>query len=143
VAVLNNVLDSFAATFTKSGITVDWAPDPTYRPRIEGNTSLMTQALHSAISNAVEAMPKGGALRISMRLLEDARRLELTIADTGLGMTKQQLELAFKPFHTTKRHGLGVGLPMLKRVMERFGGAVMLSSAENQGTQVWLQFRMA
>ena len=77
-----------------------------------------------------------------MRLVGNPREVELTVADTGVGMSTQQLAMAFKPFHTTKRHGLGVGLPMLKRVMERFGGAVALSSGENVGTQVRLQFRM-
>ena len=57
-------------------------------------------------------------------------------------MSKHQLEMAFKPFHTTKRNGLGVGLPMVKRVMERFGGTVALSSRENEGTQVRLEFSM-
>jgi signal transduction histidine kinase len=55
-------------------------------------------------------------------------------------MSAQQLALAFRPFYTTKRHGVGVGLPMLRRAMERFGGSVTLASVENTGTQVRLHF---
>ena len=143
VLVLANVLDSFAAPFEKLGIKVNWSRDETYRPRIQGNTSLMTQALHSIISNAVEAMPRGGELRIGLANSKETQRVELTIADTGSGMSKQRLELAFKPFHTTKRNGLGVGLSMVKRIMDRFGGEVRLASRENEGTQVQLEFSMA
>ncbi|HMA07891.1 MAG TPA: ATP-binding protein [Ramlibacter sp.] len=142
VAVLDNVLDSFKVTCAKAGVQVQWSHAENDRPMVEGNTSLMRQALHSVVSNAIEAMPAGGELRIDMRLIGNPRQVELTITDTGVGMSTQQLAMAFKPFHTTKRHGLGVGLPMLKRVMERFGGAVALSSGENAGTQVRLQFRM-
>jgi two-component system, NtrC family, sensor histidine kinase HydH len=143
VAVLTNVLDSFAATCAKEGIKVEWGRDERYRPQVKGNASLMTQALHSVISNAVEALPRGGEIRIATQFLEKKKRLELTIIDTGSGMSRHQLEMAFKPFHTTKRNGLGVGLPMVKRVMERFGGTVTLSSRENEGTQVHLEFSMA
>jgi signal transduction histidine kinase len=143
VSVLTNVVASFAANCDKDGIKLVWNRDEACRSSIEGNTSLMTQAVHSVISNAIEAMPRGGEIRIAMRLLEKTKRLELTISDTGSGMSKHQLEMAFKPFHTTKRNGLGVGLPMVKRVMERFGGTVTLSSRENEGTQVRLEFSMA
>lgn len=141
-AVLSNVLDSFGPTFAKAGVTVKWERDEAHRALVEGNTSLVTQALHSVVSNAVEAMPSGGEMRIATRIAEEPRRIELTVTDTGVGMSSQQLAMAFKPFHTTKRHGLGVGLPMVKRVMERFGGSVVLSSGEHAGTQVRLEFRM-
>jgi signal transduction histidine kinase len=55
-------------------------------------------------------------------------------------MSKEQLALAFKPFFTTKTKGLGVGLPLAKRVIERFGGRITLSSAPNTGTTVRLLF---
>jgi two-component system, NtrC family, sensor histidine kinase HydH len=122
-------------------VHVQWSCGETCRPMVEGNTSLMRQALHSVVSNAVEAMPAGGEMRIDMRLDGEPRQVQLTVSDTGVGMSTQQLAMAFKPFRTTKRHGLGLGLPMLKRVMDRFGGAVEVSSGENAGTQVRLQFR--
>jgi two-component system sensor histidine kinase HydH len=142
VAVLKNVLDSFASTCAKTGVKVQWNCGDSYRPMVKGNTPLIRQALHSVISNAMEAMPAGGELRIDMRLAGDSRQVELTVADTGIGMSTQQLAMAFKPFHTTKRHGLGLGLPMLKRVLDRFGGAVAVASREDAGTQVRMQFRM-
>ncbi len=142
-SVLSNVLDSFNHVFVKNGIRVSWNPDRKC-PLVHGNTALMTQALHSVVSNAIEALPRsGGEIKIDIHPVDQPARVEVVIRDNGMGMTSQQLAMAFKPFHTTKPHGLGVGLPMLKRVMERFGGTVSLSSVEDAGTAVRLQFRIA
>jgi len=51
--------------------------------------------------------------------------------------------MVFKPFFTTKQGGLGVGLALVKRIMERFGGAVALTSREEEGTRVSLTFNIA
>jgi two-component system, NtrC family, sensor histidine kinase HydH len=140
-AVLDSLLASFATTFERNNVRLVWDRNEVCGTMVQGNTSLVRQALHSVISNAVEAMPRGGELRIDMRMVRNPDGIELVFADTGVGMTPQQLESAFRPFHTTKSHGLGVGLPMLKRAMERFGGFVALSSEPNVGTQVRLHFK--
>jgi two-component system sensor histidine kinase HydH len=140
-AVLAGVLASFAPTLDRSGIRVRLERDEACRTLVEGNTSLVRQALHSVISNAVEAMPQGGEMHVHLREVKSAGGVEMVISDTGVGMSKQQLATAFRPFHTSKPHGLGVGLPMLERAMERFGGFVTLSSSENAGTQVLLHFK--
>ena len=143
ISVLNDVLDSFAPTISAAGVRVDWDRGMTDCPLVEGNPGLLTQALHSVLANAVEAMPRGGHLRIAVSVQGARKRLQLSIKDSGVGMSKKQLEMAFKPFHTTKRHGLGVGLAMVRRVMDRFGGTVALSSVENQGTEATLEFKLA
>lgn len=140
-AVLGSVLASFKPAFERARIRVAWDRSDDRRPLVDGNTSLIRQALHTVISNAVEAMPGGGEMRVELREAGDPAGVEIVISDTGVGMSRQQLAAAFSPFQTTKAHGLGVGLPMLKRAMERFGGFVSLSSAENAGTQVRLHFR--
>ena len=62
--------------------------------------------------------------------------------DTGKGMSEEQRTMAFRPFFTTKQGGLGVGLVLVKRIMERFGGAVTLDSREGEGTTVRLSFML-
>lgn len=95
------------------------------------------------LANALEAMPRGGYLRVNVVQDERQRRLALNIADTGGGMSAEQLERAFKPFYSTKRGGLGVGLSLVMRIMERFGGNVTLSSREYVGANVCLSFKVA
>ena len=143
MAVLGEVLDSFSVAIAAAGIRVEWSEEQNACPLVEGNTTLMTQAFNSVVSNAIEAMSQGGTLHLSMHIEPERYRCHLIVRDTGVGMTEKQLQAAFKPFQTSKRHGLGVGLAMVKRVMARFGGTVSLSSRENAGTAVRFEFRLA
>ncbi len=102
----------------------------------------LTQILNSLFANALEAMPQGGELRAEVRQL-DGQQAQLQLSDTGKGMSEQQRRMVFKPFFTTKQGGLGVGLALVKRIMERFGGAVELTSREEEGTRVSLTFNIA
>lgn len=139
--VVESVLASFSLAFDRVGIRVVREHEGPARMLVRGSTSLVRQAVHSVVSNAVEAMPAGGEMKVELRRSAAPPGVNLTISDTGVGMSKEQVASAFRPFYTTKAHGLGVGLPMLRRAMERFGGFVTMSSLENAGTQVRLHFR--
>ena len=102
----------------------------------------LTQILNSLFANALEAMPKGGLLCAEVSCLE-GQQVRLVLSDTGKGMSQQQERMVFKPFFTTKQGGLGVGLALVKRIMERFGGSVSLTSREEEGTRVSLVFNIA
>lgn len=104
---------------------------------------LLLQVLNSLFSNALEAMPHGGKLRIELRKMGFQRKLVITISDTGNGMSEVQRKRLFQPFTTTKQGGLGVGLVMVKRIMERFGGSVDIHSKQHEGTRVELMLRLA
>ncbi|RPI51015.1 MAG: sensor histidine kinase, partial [Deltaproteobacteria bacterium] len=84
--------------------------------------------------NAVEAMPEGGMITVSVSIPE--RNVEIQITDTGLGMARGQLDKAGEPFFTTKTHGLGLGLSMAKRVVELHGGFMCLTKNNLGGTNV-------
>lgn len=141
VEAVGEVLGTFAPQIDKAGIQLEWSP--VSAPRVLSHPVLLNQALNSVLANALEAMPKGGRLRLEMARDLPRRRLILSISDTGVGMSEQQLALAFKPFYSTKRGGLGVGLSLVRRIMERFGGEVTLTSREQVGTHVCLSFRLA
>ena len=102
----------------------------------------LTQILNTLFSNALEAMPEGGMLRAQVNV-QDGQRAEFVLSDTGKGMSNQQERMVFKPFYTTKQGGLGVGLALVKRIMERFGGSVSLCSREEEGPRVSLTFNIA
>jgi signal transduction histidine kinase len=102
----------------------------------------LTQILNSLLSNAVDAMDGGGTLTIQIEP-RDTQRVSVKVSDTGKGMSEEQRRLAFRPFFTTKQGGLGVGLVLVKRIMERFGGEVTLDSREGEGTTVRLTFKLA
>ena len=101
----------------------------------------LTQILNSLLANALEAMDKGGTLTISLEPV-DNRSVSVVLSDTGKGMNEEQRTMAFRPFFTTKQGGLGVGLVLVKRIMERYGGGVTLDSREGEGTSVRLAFQL-
>nr|WP_319528242.1 ATP-binding protein [Pseudomonas laurentiana] len=138
--VLHERLQAFTAQMAQAGVQVDVAPLPS--TPVMSQPVLLGQVFNSLIANALEAMAEGGTLRVEV-VRQNRRSLVLRVCDTGKGMSTQQQRMAFRPFFTTKQGGLGVGLMLVKRVMERFGGAVRLSSREGQGTCVQLSFRLA
>ncbi|HSD61981.1 MAG TPA: ATP-binding protein, partial [Burkholderiales bacterium] len=135
-ALIRDAVRGFSTRFERTGITPMLQELPAELPKVVGNRALYMQAFNSIIANAVEAMPHGGTLTISSDVDPARGQVRVSVADTGVGMTEKQLELAFKPFQTTKARGLGVGLSLVKRIIERYGGTVVLESRENQGTRI-------
>jgi signal transduction histidine kinase len=92
----------------------------------------LQQVLLNLVLNAVQAMPDGGELRIV--LADRAREVGITIADTGVGMDVATAEQVFEPFVTTKEKGSGLGLYMVRRIVEEHGGRLELETAMGEGT---------
>jgi signal transduction histidine kinase len=138
VAALHDSLMAFEHQIAKAGVHVVFEPKET--PMVLSQQVQLTQILNSLLANAVEAMDRGGTLTITLEPA-DAKGIGVVVSDTGKGMNEEQRSMAFRPFFTTKQGGLGVGLVLVKRIMERFGGAVKLDSREGEGTRVRLSFK--
>ncbi len=110
---------------------------------VKGNFALASQTLAVIISNAIEAMPGGGKLSLGFEALDSAQGVRLLVEDTGSGMLPAELNQIFKPYFTTKRNGLGLGMALAKRIMERFGGGIDVHSQKGVGTRVGLMFTAA
>lgn len=130
----------FAREGERRGIAIE-ADAPTHMPMLAADPQLLAQVINSLISNALEATPPPTTVRTTVR--HEPRRLKLRVEDDGPGMSARQLANAFKPFFTTKPKGLGIGLPLAKRIVERFGGVIAIDSNEGQGTTVTLEFPVA
>ncbi|OCA87069.1 PAS domain-containing sensor histidine kinase [Pseudobacillus wudalianchiensis] len=98
------------------------------------NTDQMKQVLLNLTKNAFEAMCDGGQL--SLNVLKGEENCYITIADTGPGIKKEDLDLIFKPFFTSKEHGTGLGLVVCKRIIESFDGSIEIDSEHGFGTVV-------
>ncbi|VVN42556.1 sensor histidine kinase [Pseudomonas fluorescens] len=140
MAVVQATLNSFSAQLTQSRIQVAFKNEPA--PRIITNPLLLSQILNSVIANAIEAMPGGGKLTFQASVDEANQWLHLTIGDSGEGTSRQQEMMAFKSFYTTRQGRLGIGLIMVKQIMESFGGEASLTNHEPQGTSVHLSFKV-
>ncbi|MCD4755907.1 MAG: two-component system sensor histidine kinase/response regulator [Deltaproteobacteria bacterium] len=126
LALLQSELDRHNIT-----LNVDF---PDLEPVLFLDRIYIQQAFLSILKNAVEAMPDGGMLTVSVSVPEG--NVEIQITDTGLGMAKGHLNKADEPFFTTKTHGLGLGLSLAKRVIELHGGFMCLIRNKLGGTNV-------
>jgi signal transduction histidine kinase len=79
-------------------------------------------------------MAQGGKLHVKACANRAKRRVEIRIADDGIGIAREMTDRGPRPFATTKHGGLGLGLALSRRVIERSGGTLELTSAEGQGT---------
>ena len=104
-------------------------------PPVAADSLMLGQVFNSLIANAVEAVERDGRIVVTAERAADGH-LRVSICDSGPGMSREQIEHAFKPFHTTKAKGLGIGLALARRIVERFGGSISLASEPGSGTTV-------
>lgn len=97
--------------------------------------SSLRSAFTNLIINGVQAMGGDGG-RLSVRTLRDGDGLCVEIADTGVGMTREQVARMFEAFYTTKARGLGLGMPYARKVIEEHGGEIGVESSPGAGTLV-------
>ncbi len=122
------------------GVELTFTPVPDL-PMVKADPELVKQCLVNLIKNSMEAMETTG--HIEVRVRRDPERPDLAmleVEDDGPGMTEEQLAQAFNPFFTTKETGCGLGLALIKKIMDEFGGAVRLASKLGEGATVGLSF---
>jgi len=107
-----------------------------------GDGEQIRQALLNLVLNAVQAMPKGGVLTLSLRR-RPGDRVGIAISDTGAGMDRATLRRAFEPFFTTRVRGTGIGLAVVREVAERHGARLAVTSRPGHGTTFTLTFALA
>ncbi|MCX8188657.1 MAG: ATP-binding protein [Nitrososphaeria archaeon] len=98
---------------------------------------LIIRALSNIISNSVQAMPEGGTLTIKAKLRNT--HIEFTVIDTGIGMSEEVKKNLFKPFYTTKSKGMGLGLTLVKHVVDLHQGTIEVESEPNKGTKITIK----
>lgn len=85
------------------------------------------------IKNAIEVMPDGGYITITIKRLED-QTVRISIQDEGGGIPQDKLEKLGQPFYTTKERGNGLGLMVSYKIVDEHNGAVQVESSEGVGT---------
>ena len=103
------------------------------------------QVMNNLVSNAIKFTPRGGKVMISTSL-NDQNAIEVTVSDTGIGMTDDGIVKALKPFeqadgtHSRRHEGTGLGLHLCVNFMKLFGGTLSIDSVVDEGTKVTIQF---
>ncbi len=108
---------------------------------LRGDVQRLRQVLINLALNAMQAMPEGGTLRLC--LAQDATRVLLRVADTGPGIPAALAARVFEPFFTTKAQGSGIGLTIVRRIVEEHAGTVSLDTAPAGGARIELSLPRA
>lgn len=105
---------------------------------IAADTTAMRQVLHNIFKNAEEAAEEETKpmVHVATRLSEDGKQAVLTVANNGKSFSKEMLHHAFEPYVTDKPSGTGLGLPVVKKIIEEHGGRISLSNPEAGGACV-------
>jgi len=101
-------------------------------PKAEVDSGKMNRVFSNIIKNAIDAMPDGGKLTITSK--ESNGNLEMSFTDTGIGMPREVLQKIWIPFFTTKARGMGLGLPICKKIIEAHKGEITVKSEVGKGT---------
>ena len=142
---LNKLVAEVAADFTSvpghalTRLDLNLAPD---LPGVITAPEPARHVLTSILANSHDAMAGGGIITISSARSREKGRVRLSVEDTGTGLTQDEIGKAMKPFYSSKHGGTGLGLPLARQIMERFGGTVTLSNGK-KGLRVDLIFKAA
>ncbi len=93
----------------------------------------MTQAVLNILLNSIEAVGKSGEIKIGIKQIKG--ELQLSIADNGKGIAKENIDKIFEPFFTTKKSGTGIGLALVKRIIDMHNGKIEFESKEGEGAR--------
>lgn len=126
-----DLLESTAAFLLETGTPL------TYESSVDdldfyGDEVKLRQAVVNLLKNAAESTPPGKG--ITLKIEADENYLSLSVIDEGCGIPENQLSKIFEPFHTTKACGTGLGLPIVKKIVESHHGTLSVHSVEGVGT---------
>jgi signal transduction histidine kinase len=134
--VIDQTLELLRPRFEQSRVRIDFQSQDALPP-VLADAAQLKQVFLNLLSNAADAMPSGGQIRVSLTAETDAdgqSMVVVRIVDTGHGMSPDVQRRIFDPFFTTKETGAGLGLSIAAQVMARHGGALVLESSTESGT---------
>jgi PAS domain S-box-containing protein len=139
VEVVDESLEMFEERIAQSRITIDKTIEPSL-PLVLADRDQLIQVLINLVINSIHAMPEGGQLRLSLTC--EGSHVCLRLSDTGYGIPEEIRSKVFEPFFTTKDFGkgTGLGLTVVKGIVEEHGGTISVESVVGKGTTFWVRF---
>ena len=128
--MVSALIDFVRPLASRQGITLQVEIDPSV-PSMAIDRSLLRQAVLNLIKNGLEALSQGGSLTVTTRRVEDT--VEISVSDTGPGITEEVGNRLFEQFFTTKPQGSGLGLSITRQIAEEHGGQIRWSSRPGSG----------
>jgi len=139
-AFVREIVDLAAPQAEAAGIHVKVNAE-TEAANIRVDQDLMKQAILNVVVNAIQAMPRGGELRIECAVREE--EAEIRISDTGVGIPPELRDKIFRLYYTTKPEGSGIGLAMTFRIVQLHDGSIDFTSEPGKGTTFVLRLPLS
>lgn len=136
-AAVSAAVQTMAPHAETAGLTLraDLSAEPAY---IQADMFAIGRVYRNLILNAIQATAPGGQVMVSSAVTGD--RVTVSVQDTGTGIPPDRLDAIFEEFMTTKRRGLGLGLPISRRIVEQLGGRISVTSEVGTGTTFEVDF---
>lgn len=134
-AICGELIEIVTPYATMNGVAIHY--EVAADPEIYCDTHKFRQSVMNILKNAVEALPQGG--NVSVTVGEEQGDVLITVEDDGLGMTQTELSRLGKPFYSTKSKGTGLGLMITFRNVEAMGGTIQIGSVFGKGTRVLIK----
>ncbi len=139
LTVIRNTFDDLKIEHRKGIKLVTNFPPPIPEPIISGDPELLQKAFTNILLNAIQSLPKGeGSVEIKVTHPNNGK-ITTAIKDTGCGISPEQLQRLFRPFQTSKKQGMGIGLCHTRSIIEVHGGHIHIESQVNAGTKVEIE----
>jgi two-component system sensor histidine kinase PilS (NtrC family) len=103
-----------------------------------GNKNQFKQIFWNIIKNGIKAMPEGGTMTIHF-LRKENGGIRMIFSDTGYGMPEEEKEKIFEPFHSGFTQGSGIGMTVVRRIVEEYGGHIKVETQQGKGTRVMIE----
>jgi signal transduction histidine kinase len=135
---INSIIRDTASLFdperVKQGVEIklELAPE---LPLIKADRDKMNQVFSNLIINALEAMPRGGELKITTASVNGGDVIEVRVSDTGIGIPPEDTGKIFSPYYTTKKQGFGIGLPLIHSIIHGHQGKISINPERKKGTE--------
>ena len=112
-------------------------------PLIDGDATRLRQVIHNLVQNALDALQDQPAPRVVVATEAQAEGIRLSVSDNGHGFSEELLGRIFEPYVTTKSKGTGLGLPIVKKIVEEHHGKIEVSNLASRGAQISIVFPLS
>lgn len=142
-SIIKKSLDAVSGAFVQKGVGLETNLTPDIELKVDPKRII--QVLMNLLSNSLRYTPTGGSVRVTTLLEKDSARI--IVKDTGIGIPKEDLKQVFERFYRSEKSrnrelgGSGIGLTIVKRIVEAHYGQIWIMSDEGQGTEVHIRFK--
>ncbi|MEP7274096.1 MAG: ATP-binding protein, partial [Acidobacteriota bacterium] len=131
--LIDEVVRLVSAQADEQGISINIRSEPDQPASVHGDGEQLKTCFSNLMINAIQAMPEGGSLTVTLK--PDPDNLVIEFEDSGSGIEADPIEQIFEPYYSTKDTGIGLGLPLTKKIIEEHGGRIEATSTQGKGAK--------